>query len=119
MSLAVAEKEKIVKTFSDTNYFARGTYKRDFLELFSTSALANYLAKTLLAPLERWRIIKQTQLAYELRALEVESIPVNFLNPIDGTPLAGRSDPFGLRRARRSTARTLASSSLGLNGFVT
>jgi len=32
------------------------------------------------------------QMALELRELEVESIPVNFLNPIGGTPLAGRGD---------------------------
>ncbi len=32
------------------------------------------------------------QMAFSLRDLAVESIPVNFLNPIDGTPLAGKSD---------------------------
>jgi biotin synthase len=32
------------------------------------------------------------ELALALRELGVESIPVNFLNPIDGTPLAGRRE---------------------------
>lgn len=31
-------------------------------------------------------------MALELRALGVESIPVNFLNPIEGTPLAGQTE---------------------------
>lgn len=32
------------------------------------------------------------RLAIELRGQQVHSLPVNFLNPIDGTPLAGRKD---------------------------
>ena len=32
------------------------------------------------------------QMALELRELEADSIPVNFLHPIEGTPLAGQDD---------------------------
>lgn len=35
--------------------------------------------------------IDVVHMAFELRELGVESIPLNFLNPIDGTPLAGSS----------------------------
>ncbi|MBU1743690.1 MAG: biotin synthase BioB, partial [Proteobacteria bacterium] len=39
----------------------------------------------------------RVDLAMTLRELDVDSIPVNFLNPIEGTPLHGKSEltPFG------------------------
>ena len=38
------------------------------------------------------RTIDLVRMAFELREMEAESIPINFLNPIDGTPLAGQDD---------------------------
>lgn len=43
------------------------------------------------------------RMAFELRDLGVESIPLNFLNPIDGTPLAG-SDELNPRRCLKTLA---------------
>lgn len=43
------------------------------------------------------------RMAFELRELKVESIPVNFLNPIDGTPLAG-SDRLNPRYCLKTLA---------------
>jgi len=42
------------------------------------------------------QIADRVELAMTLRELDVDSIPVNFLNPIEGTPLAGTSEltPF-------------------------
>ncbi|MDO5084633.1 MAG: biotin synthase BioB [Arachnia propionica] len=40
------------------------------------------------------------EVAFALRALEVDSVPVNFLMPFDGTPLAGHADLTPLRCLR-------------------
>jgi len=32
------------------------------------------------------------EMAFEIRGLKAESIPLNFLNPVDGTPLAGKKE---------------------------
>ena len=89
MAVANAGREKMVKTFSETDYFAKGTYKRDLVELFSTVTVANLLTKTILAPLERWRIIKQTQPTYELRPIKFTSFP----NYISSTPISMQRCP--------------------------
>ena len=41
------------------------------------------------------------ELGYALRELEVDSLPLNFLHPIDGTPFGGR-DTTGRGRALRA-----------------
>ena len=50
---------------------------------------------------ETWR--DRLELAFELRGLGVDSVPVNFLNPIDGTPLAG-IDPIQPLEALKALA---------------
>lgn len=65
-----------IKTFKDTNYFTHGTYKREFKDYMTEIGLVNIATRFVLAPIERWRIIKQTQVAYPLR-------PAQFKNSID------------------------------------
>ena len=54
-------------TSSDAQHLQQGTYKRDFVELLSSGVLANLITTTVLGPLERWKIIKQTQMSYDYR----------------------------------------------------
>jgi len=48
---APEEVKQMTKTFKETNYFAVGTYKRDFVELMSSGLLANFITTTILGPL--------------------------------------------------------------------
>lgn len=54
-------------TIHNTEYFPKGAYRTQIKDELTTAGVANILARTLLAPLERWRIIAQTQMAYPLR----------------------------------------------------
>lgn len=63
-----------VKTLKDTNYFVPGTYKYDWRDYMVNVGIANILTRCVLAPVERWRIVKQTQVAYPLRPLRFSSV---------------------------------------------
>ena len=43
------------------------SYSSSFKNILVTSGVANFAIKTILAPLERWKIISQTQMTYSLR----------------------------------------------------
>jgi hypothetical protein len=43
--------QRPVKTFKDTNYFAQGTYKREYRDYIYEIGFVNIVAKTILAPL--------------------------------------------------------------------
>lgn len=62
-----------IKTLKDTNYFVPGTYKNDWRDYMINVGIANILTRFVLAPVERWRIVKQTQTAYPLRPLHFSS----------------------------------------------
>lgn len=57
-------------TQSNSSYFS------DFKNLLLASGLTNVAIKTILSPLERWKIISQTQYCYPLR-------PKKFTNFLD------------------------------------
>jgi hypothetical protein len=40
-----------VKTFKDTNYFAQGTYKREYRDYINEIGFINIVTKTILTPL--------------------------------------------------------------------
>jgi hypothetical protein len=46
----------------------------------SSGFLANLVATTVLAPLERWKIIKQTQMSYDYRPKDKMTSFLNFLS---------------------------------------
>jgi hypothetical protein len=49
------------KTVKDVTYFPLGTRRYDFVHYLENIGIANLFTRTVLAPMERWRIIRQTQ----------------------------------------------------------
>jgi hypothetical protein len=78
-----------IKTLKDTNYFVPGTYKYDWRDYMINVGVANILTRCVLAPLERWRIVKQTQIAYPLRPLHFSS----FIDYVSSTILHNSGVP--------------------------
>jgi hypothetical protein len=80
------------------NYFAPGTYMHRLRAELVSSGLPGLLVTTLLAPLERWRLIAQTQSAYPLRPKKISLL--EFCRSTPGTstqesPGSKESPPSG------------------------
>jgi hypothetical protein len=50
-----------VKTFKDTIYFPKETRRYNFVYELENAGIAQFITRTLLAPIERWRLFSQTQ----------------------------------------------------------
>lgn len=50
-----------VKTAKDTIYFPKGSKRYDFVHELENAGIAQFITRTLLAPIERWRLFSQTQ----------------------------------------------------------
>lgn len=58
--LVLKDGTSIQKSIKDVTYFPQGTRKYDFLYYLENVGIAQLISKTLFAPIERYRIIKQT-----------------------------------------------------------
>lgn len=49
------------KTAKEVTYFPQGTRRHAFMQYLESFGVAQLITRTLLAPIERWRLIRQTQ----------------------------------------------------------
>lgn len=49
------------QTFKNTIYFPKGTRRYNFVYDLENAGIAQIITRTLLAPIERWRLFSQTQ----------------------------------------------------------
>lgn len=49
------------QTLKDVTYFPKGTRRYDFVYELQNAGIAQFITRTLLAPVERWRLYSQTQ----------------------------------------------------------